>query len=95
MKFVPADAENGKMEKGKKWHMNYCVYILASKRNGTLYIGVTSDLAKRVYQHKSNVLEGFTKRYHVIFWSIMSVGKILRRHLLEKSSSKSGTGNGN
>ncbi len=45
--------------------MNYCVYILASKRNGTLYIGVTSDLKKRVYQHKSNVLEGFTKKYGV------------------------------
>ncbi len=45
--------------------MNYCVYILASKRNGTLYIGVTSDLAKRVHQHKSNALEGFTKKYAV------------------------------
>ena len=45
--------------------MNYCVYILASKRNGTLYVGVTSDLAKRVHQHKSDVLEGFTKKYQV------------------------------
>jgi len=41
------------------------VYILASKRNGTLYIGVTSDLAKRVWQHKNDVFEGFTKRYGV------------------------------
>lgn len=45
--------------------MNYCVYILASKRNGTLYVGVTSDLKKRVHQHKDNVLEGFTKKYGV------------------------------
>ena len=45
--------------------MSYCVYILASKRNGTLYIGVTSDLEKRVYQHKHGVLEGFTKKYGV------------------------------
>lgn len=45
--------------------MNYCVYILASRRNGTLYVGVTSDLAKRVYQHKHDVLEGFTKKYGV------------------------------
>jgi len=41
------------------------VYILASKRNGTLYIGVTSDLVKRIWEHKNNMLEGFTKRYNV------------------------------
>jgi putative endonuclease len=41
------------------------VYILASKRNGTLYIGVTSDLVKRVWQHKNDVCEGFTKKYGV------------------------------
>ncbi len=42
-----------------------CVYILASKRNGTLYTGVTSDLAKRVWEHRNHVVEGFTKRYRV------------------------------
>jgi putative endonuclease len=42
-----------------------CVYILASGRNGTLYVGVTSDLHARVQQHKSNAFEGFTKQYHV------------------------------
>ncbi len=41
------------------------VYILASKRNGTLYIGVTSDLPKRAWEHKNDVVEGFTKRYSV------------------------------
>lgn len=41
------------------------VYILASKQNGTLYIGVTSELAKRAWTHKNNVIEGFTKRYDV------------------------------
>jgi len=46
------------------------VYILASKRNGTLYIGVTSDLVKRIWEHKNNMVEGFTKRYsvHQLVW---------------------------
>jgi putative endonuclease len=46
------------------------VYILASKRNGTLYIGVTSDLVKRAWQHKNDKTEGFTKRYsvHLLVW---------------------------
>ena len=43
----------------------YYTYILASQRNGTLYIGVTSDLVKRVYQHKSGEVEGFTSKYKV------------------------------
>ena len=42
-----------------------CVYILASKRNGTLYVGVTSDLVKRVYEHKNDLADGFTKKYQV------------------------------
>jgi putative endonuclease len=50
--------------------MQPCVYILASKRNGTLYIGVTSDLVKRVWEHKSDLVEGFTKQYqvHQLVW---------------------------
>jgi putative endonuclease len=42
-----------------------CVYILASKRNGTLYVGVTSNLIRRVWEHKNHVIEGFTKKYSV------------------------------
>lgn len=41
------------------------VYILASKRNGTLYIGVTSNLIKRAWEHKNDLVAGFTKRYSV------------------------------
>jgi putative endonuclease len=42
-----------------------CVYILASHRRGTLYIGVTSDLVKRIWAHKQDLVEGFTKKYQV------------------------------
>jgi putative endonuclease len=47
-----------------------CVYLLASKRNGTLYVGVTSNLIQRVWQHKNDRVEGFTKRYgiHALVW---------------------------
>jgi putative endonuclease len=41
------------------------VYIMASRRNGTLYVGVTSDLVKRGYQHRDGSVEGFTKRHDV------------------------------
>ena len=41
------------------------VYILASQRNGILYIGVASDLIKRIYEHKQNLIDGFTKKYGV------------------------------
>ncbi len=47
-----------------------CVYLLVSRRNGTFYVGVTSDLIKRVWEHKNGLVEGFTKRYnvHQIVW---------------------------
>ena len=48
----------------------FYVYILCSKRNGTLYTGVTSDLIKRVYEHKNNLVDGFTQKYniHCLVW---------------------------
>ncbi len=47
-----------------------CVYLLSSKRNGTLYMGVTSKLIQRVWQHKSGLVEGFSKRcdVHILVW---------------------------
>jgi putative endonuclease len=47
-----------------------CVYILGSQRNGTLYTSVTSDLTKRIWQHKNDQVEGFTKTYqvHLLVW---------------------------
>jgi len=45
--------------------MQCCVYILASRRNGTLYIGVTSNLKRRVNEHKTEIVKGFTSKYNV------------------------------
>lgn len=67
------------MREDKLWWVSRCVdesmktyyvYIMASKKNGTLYIGVTSNLTHRVWQHKTDVHEGFTKKYsvHRLVW---------------------------
>ena len=44
---------------------HYYVYILASQRNGTLYLGMTNNLVRRVWEHKNDLVEGFTKKYGV------------------------------
>ena len=49
----------------RKSSMRYFVYILASQRNGTLYIGSTSNLKQRIWQHKNNLIRGFTSEYNV------------------------------
>jgi putative endonuclease len=53
------------LDPGIQAEMPYYTYILASRRNGTLYVGVTNDLVRRVYEHRSGAVEGFTKRYAV------------------------------
>jgi putative endonuclease len=53
----------------------YCIYILASKKYGTLYTGITSNLVQRIWQHKEGLAEGFTKKYnvhHLVYYEIHS-----------------------
>jgi putative endonuclease len=60
-----------------------CVYILTSRKNGTLYVGVTSSLIKRVWEHRNGVVEGFTDRYrvHRLVWyeQHMDINSAIRR----------------
>lgn len=65
------------------------VYILASRRNGTLYIGVTSNLRQRIWEHKNGIAEGFTKRYGVhmlVYYELHAsmVDAIIREKQLKK-----------
>jgi len=61
----------------------YCVYIITNKNNTTLYIGVTGNLPKRIYEHKNKLVEGFTKRYNLdklaYFEQTESIESALRR----------------
>ena len=65
------------------------VYIMASGKNGTLYVGVTNDLIRRVYEHKNDLIEGFTKQYKVhklVYYEITdsSLSAITREKSLKK-----------
>ena len=69
------------------------VYILADKRNGTLYVGVTSDLVKRVYQHKNGFVDGFTKKYGIkrlVYYEthVSMLDAIMREKRLKKGTRK-------
>ena len=63
--------------------MAYYVYVLASGKNGTLYIGVTNDLIRRIYEHKEGVTKGFTKRHsvnHLVYYETHeSIGAAIGR----------------
>jgi putative endonuclease len=64
------------------------VYILASRRNGTLYIGVTSDLRKRLWQHKESTFEGFSKEYRVYLLVYFEMHKTMRAAILREKQLK-------
>ena len=66
----------------------YYVYILASKRNGTLYTGMTSDLVKRIWQHKNNMVDGFTKKYHVTLLVYFEVHRLAEEALKREKQIK-------
>ena len=73
----------------KKAMQQYYVYIMASKKHGTLYIGVTNDIIKRVYQHKNDLLEGFSKKYathNLVYYEIHGdiINAIQREKRLKK-----------
>lgn len=67
------------------------MYIMANKRNGTLYTGVTSNLLKRVWEHKSNVTEGFTKRYGVHSLVYYEVCPSMESAILREKQVKAGS----
>ena len=67
----------------------YYVYILASKKNGTLYIGVANNLLKRVYEHKNDLIEGFTQKYRahsLVYFEVYSdiIDAITREKRMKK-----------
>jgi putative endonuclease len=68
-----------------------CVYILASERNGTLYVGVTSNLLKRVWEHKNDVVEGFTKRYSIHTLVYYEVGPSMESAICREKQIKAGS----
>ena len=71
-----------------------CLYILASKPNGTLYVGVTNDVIRRIWEHKSDVVDGFTKQYGMHTLYMQSFMKLCRMQFSERSRSRNGEGRG-
>jgi predicted GIY-YIG superfamily endonuclease len=72
----------------------YFVYVLASERNGTLYVGVTSDLIKRVQEHREGLVAGFTRKYGVktlVYWDFITTST---RQSCARSASNAGSASG-
>ena len=74
--------------------MAYYVYLLASKKHGTLYLGVTRDLVRRVYEHRTNAVESFSSRYGVDKLVWFEIYDDAQRPLLAKKNSRTGGATG-
>lgn len=70
----------------------YYIYILASQRNGTLYIGVSNNLRRRIFEHKNKIIQGFTAKYNVdklVYWEVYaSPGQAIYREKCLKEWSR-------
>ncbi|MBR3654984.1 MAG: GIY-YIG nuclease family protein [Elusimicrobia bacterium] len=69
----------------------YYVYILFSEKNGTLYIGVTSNLVKRIYEHKQKLVDGFTKKYNVDKLGYFEIYKSIEQAIEREKQLKAGS----
>ena len=68
-----------------------CIYILANERNGTLYTGVTSNLIKRIYEHKNNIIKGFTEKYKIYTLVYYEVGESMLSAIEREKQIKAGS----
>ena len=76
---------------GDKVEKQPAVYILASQRNGTLYVGVTSDLVKRVWEHKNDLVDGFSRRYGAHMLVYFELGETMYAVISREKQIKAGS----
>jgi putative endonuclease len=69
----------------------YYVYIMTNRRNTVLYVGVTNDLIKRVYEHKTKMVDGFTKKYNIVKLVYYEVFKDIENAILREKQIKAGS----
>ena len=80
-----------KNKKKMKFKKIPCIYILANKKDEVLYTGVTSNLQKRVYEHKNNLIDGFTKKYNVHKLVYFEIGESMEGAIQREKQIKAGS----
>lgn len=80
---------------GSEGGVQYYVYLLASRRHGTLYIGVTNDLARRVWEHRTKAVKGFSAKYDVTRLVWYELHESIEAAIQREKTMKNGPGNGN